>query len=205
MKCYLQKCDAACGECADRIPKAMFDVFTIKNFDYIAEDIGNILISVGHSFFKKGYSDSELRNAISEKIEDLVSSGACKLGTNELLIANKATFYMEMSRCNSQPCNFDDGCIYLKHEIWYTSYRTYTRNIDVEGTIKWNKNAIECSKNVMNAIYALLEAYNPEKSWEEIKIDPLYSEYIDICQNLHYSIDMYQDVIQDLSFSKALK
>jgi hypothetical protein len=75
----------------------------------------------------------------------------------------------------------------------------------VEGTIKWNKNAIECSKNVMNAIYALLEAYNPEKSWEEIKIDPLYSEYIDICQNLHYSIDMYQDVIQDLSFSKALK
>ena len=51
MKCCLQKCDAACGECADRTPKAMFIVLTIKDLNYIAEDIGNLLLSVVYSFF----------------------------------------------------------------------------------------------------------------------------------------------------------
>lgn len=66
------------------------------------------MVSVGHSFFEKGYSASELRTVISEKIDDLVSSGACEFGTKELLIANYDIFYLEMNRWNTQPWHFGD-------------------------------------------------------------------------------------------------
>jgi len=204
MNCCLEKCNADCGECADRVPKAMFIVFTIKDLNYIDEEIGNILVSVGHSFFEKGYSDSDLRAVISEKIDDLVSSGACEIGTKELLIANGDIFQLEMNRWNTQLWNYGDGIIYRKQGVWHTTYRVYTDIIEVIETIKWNKNAIECSKNVINAIEALLEAYQPEKSWDEIKTDPSYKEYIDICRNLHYSMGLYQDTIKELSFDEIL-
>jgi len=204
MKCYLEKCGAACSECAERVPKAMFIVFTIKNLNYIDEEIGNILVSVGYSFCEKGCSASELRSVISEKIDDLVSSGACEIGTKELVIANDAIFHLEMSRWNTQPLNSGDGIIYRKQGVWHTNYRVYTDIIEVIETIKWNKNAIECSENVINAIEALLEAYQPEKSWDEIKTDPSYKEYIDICRNLHYSVGLYQDTIKELSFDEIL-
>src|ERR1035437_2165602 len=193
MKCCLQKCDAACGECADRTPRAMFIVLIIKDLNYIAEEIGNWLLFVGHSFFEKGYSDYELRTVISEKIEDLVSSGACKFGIKELLIANYDIFYLEMSRWNTKPSNLDGGNHNLKHRIWHTTYRIDTDIIRMEKRIKWHINAIECSNNVINAIEALLKAYRPDKSWDEIITDPSYSEYIGICQNLHYSMDMYHN------------
>ncbi len=195
MKCCLQKCDAACGECADRVPRAMFIVFIIKNLNYIAEDIGSLLLSVGHSFFEKGCSDHELRTVISEKIDDLVSSGACKFGTKELLIANYDIFYLEMSRWNTQPSNLDGGNNNLKHRIWHTTYRIDTDILRMEERIKWHINAIECSNNVINAIEALLKAYRPDKSWDEIITDPSNSEYIGICQNLHYSMGLYHDEI----------
>ena len=35
MKCYLEKCGTACGECADRVPKAMLVGFRCKNFKII--------------------------------------------------------------------------------------------------------------------------------------------------------------------------
>ena len=204
MKCYLEKCGAACSECADRIPKAMFIVFTIKDLNYIDEDIGNILVSVWHSFFEKGYSASELRTVISEKIEDLVSSGACEIGTKGLFIANYDIFHLEMSRWHTQSWNSGDGSIYKEQGVWHTTYRVYTDIIEVIETIKWNKNAIKCSENVINAIEALLEAYQPKKSWEEIKTDPSYKEYIDICRNLHYSVGLYQDTIKELFFDEIL-
>jgi hypothetical protein len=204
MKCYLEKCGAACGECADIVPKAMLVVFTIKDLNYIDEEIGNIFVSVGHSFFEKGYSASELRSVISEKIDDLVSSGACEIGTKELLVANDDIFHLEMNRWNTQPWDSGDGIIYREQGVWHTTYRIYTDIIEVIETIKWNKNAIECSKNVINAIEALLEAYQPEKSWDEIKTDPSYKEYIDICRNLHYSVGLYQDTIKELSFDEIL-
>lgn len=204
MKCYLEKCGAACGECADKVPKAMLIVFTIKDLNYIDENIGNILVSVGHSFFEKGYSASELRTVISDKIEDLVLSGACEFGTQELLIANYEVFFKEMSRWNTQSWNSGDGSIYREQGVWHTTYRTYTDIIEVIETIRWNKSAIECSENVINAIEALLEVYQPEKSWDEIKTDPSYKAYIDICRNLHYSVGLYQDMIKELSFEEIL-
>ena len=159
MKCCLQKCNVACGECADRTPRAMFIVLIIKDLNYIAEDIENLLLSVGHSYFEKGYSDYELRTVISEKIEDLVSSGACKFGIKELLIANYDIFYLEMSRWNTKPSNLDGGNHNLKHRIWHTTYRIDTDIIGMEERIKWHINAIECSNNVINAIDTLLKAY----------------------------------------------
>ena len=204
MKCYLEKCGAACGECADRVPKAMLVVFTIKDLNYIDEEISNILVSVGHSFFEKGCSASELRTVISEKIDDLVSSGACEIGTKELLIANDDIFHLEMSRWNTQPWDSGDGIIYRKQGVWHTSYRVYTDIIEVIETIKWNKNAIECSENVINAIEASLQVHQPEKSWDEIKTDPSNKEYINICQNLHYSMGLHQDTIKELSFNEIL-
>ena len=53
-------------------------------------------------------------------------------------------------------------------------------------------------------IEALLEAYQPEKSLDEIKTDPSYKEYIDICRNFHYSIGLNQDTIKELSFDEIL-
>ncbi len=153
------------------------------------------MLSVGHSFFEKGYSDYELRTVISEKIEDLVSSGACKFGIKELLIADYDIFYLEMSRWNLQPSNLDGGNQNLKPRIWQTTYRIDTDLIGMEERIKWHINAIDCSNNVINAIEALLEAHRPDKSWDEIITDPSYSKYIDICQNLHYSMDMYHNEI----------
>jgi hypothetical protein len=204
MKCYLEKCNADCGECADIVPSAMLIVFTIKDLNYIDEDIRNILVSVGHSFFEKGYLASKLRTVISDKIDDLVSSGACEIGTKELLIANYDIFHLEMSRWNTQPWNSGDFSTYREQGVWHTTYRVYMDIIEVVEIIKWNKNAIECSKNVINAIEALLEAYQLEKSWDEIKTDPSYKEYIDICRNLHYSMGLYQDTIKELSFNEIL-
>ena len=204
MKCYLEKCGAACGKCADRIPKAMLIAFTVKNLNYVDEDIGNILVSVGHSFLEKGYSAYELITVISEKIEDLVSSGACEFGTKELRIANYEKFYTEMDRWNTELWALGNGRIYRRQGVWYTTYRKYTDIIEVVETIKWNKNAIECSENVINVIEALLEAYQPEKSLDEIKTDPSYEEYINICQNLHYSMGLYEDKIRELSLNKIL-
>ena len=54
----------------------------------------------------------------------------------------------------------------------------------------------------MNAIEALLEAYQPEKSWDEIKTDPSYKEYIDICQNLHYSMGLYKMQFKNFLLTK---
>ena len=65
----------------------------------------------------------------------------------------------------------------------------------MEERIKWHIDAIECSNNVINAIEALLKAYQPDKSWDEIITDPSNSEYIGICKNLHYSMGLYHDEI----------
>ena len=56
----------------------------------------------------------------------------------------------------------------------------------------------------MNAIEALLKAYQPYKPWDKIKTDPLYSEYISICQNLHYSMGTHHAAIEELSSNRII-